>query len=233
MEILEIWPRLNLGSNFTFLGAEMQRTGSLDLVIPIVLFSLSVSPPASADPDAINLPEDASAAELENYIDAKTEQKAKAVAKKTANEEFAGVNFGIGLGITIDPEPDQVDSAQLINGIVRIEQSSNNKAQLMLETHMWLKTFNGGLHGIGPFVAIQASESDLLDAMGIGLMYGIRTDAESPQSLNIGLGYFLRNEVQKLGAGLEANQPLPAGETEIRYRTESDDNIVLTISFTF
>lgn len=211
----------------------MQWTGSIYFLVSLVFFSLAVSPRAFADPNAINLPENASAADLENYIDAKTEQKAAALAKKTADEEFAGVNFGVGLGITIDPEPDQVESAQLINGIVRIEESSNNRAQLMLESHMWLTTFKNGLHGFGPYVAIQASESDLLDAMGIGFMYGIRTDANSAQSLNIGLGYFLRNKVQKLGAGLTANEPLPAGETEIRYRNESDDNIVLTVSFTF
>jgi len=49
----------------------------------------------------------------------------------------------------------------------------------------------------------------------------------------LGLGYVVDPNVQILGEDVNANQPLPTGESEIRFRETSQGGLLLIVSFTF
>jgi hypothetical protein len=72
----------------------------------------------------------------------------------------------------------------------------------------------------------------------MGWMLGMRHPSNlvggSPTaSWNFGLGIRVTPKSQVLGDGIFANQPLPAGETVIRYKTEPRYGIMLLSSFSF
>lgn len=162
----------------------------------------------------------------------------------TSEVEFAGLKFGVGISITHDVGSiDRVTSASLDgNGIVRVNKEQNDVARIMLETHYF---FEGGrkVFGLwdapeagwawGPFIALQPGTSDIIEAIGGGIMIGFRKSRASLDSFNIGFGLILDPSVQVLGDGITENQPLPSGETEIRYKETSQGGLLGLFSFTF
>ncbi len=121
-------------------------------------------------------------------------------------------------------------------GPVRIDDSSNSQIALWVEAHVWVTDLFGvklskDNFGVGPFVAVQVtsnnagSSGQLFNSFGLGLMIGSRTKATSNQSTksntswNIGLG-MASTTIQSLGDGLTANQPLPAGVSDVFYKKE-------------
>jgi len=158
--------------------------------------------------------------------------------------EFAGLKFGVGISITHDVGSiDRVTSATLDgNGIVRVTKEQNDIARIMLETHYFFKGGNKvlGLWNApaagwawGPFIALQPGTNDIIEAIGGGIMIGFRQSTTSKDSFNIGLGMIVDPSVQVLGDGITENQPLPTGETEIRYKETSQGGILGLFSFTF
>jgi hypothetical protein len=96
----------------------------------------------------------------------------------------------------------------------------------------------------GPFVAIEVGGGSsgtpkadgLITAIAMGWMVGLRHPASSPDSKsswNFGLGLRVTPNSQILGDGIIANQPLPAGETLIRYKNEPRYGVTLLSSFSF
>jgi hypothetical protein len=85
--------------------------------------------------------------------------------------------------------------------------------------------------GIGPFVAIQSSKDSPIEAFGLGALVGLRPDAKSSTSLNLGIGALLDPKVRVLGDGIVEGQPLPDGETEVRFRTEGRWRFLILASF--
>ena len=159
--------------------------------------------------------------------------------------DFAGINFGIGLSLTLDTgDNDRIDSAELDEaGIVRVSKDQNDIARIMLETHYFFKpnsdgrSFLGmaeaGSWGHGPFVALQPGTDEIIEAIGLGWMVGFKRSEDGNDSWNLGWGYVVDPNVQILGEGVKANELLPAGETQIRFKETSQGGLLLIVSFTF
>ena len=160
---------------------------------------------------------------------------------------FAGLHFGVGISLTHDlGGNDRIESASLDgNGIVRVSKDQNNVARVMLESHYFFKPKKDGMSflglrppgtwGYGPFVALQPGSSEIIEAIGLGLMVGfLRGDEEDTNSSwNLGIGYVVDPSVKILGDGIEENKALPAGETEVRFKETSQGGLFLLASFAF
>ncbi|MBI3782368.1 MAG: phage tail tape measure protein [Deltaproteobacteria bacterium] len=88
--------------------------------------------------------------------------------------------------------------------------------------------------GVGPFVAVQPGSSDVVDAVGGGVMVGVRQDGLiNGDSVNLGLGYFADPNTRVLGDGFSENKAPPAGETQVRYKDTTKSGIMLLMSYGF
>jgi hypothetical protein len=67
----------------------------------------------------------------------------------------------------------------------------------------------------------------------IGFRHPNAATSSSTSSWNFGIGLRVDPKAQVLGDGVVANQPLPAGETAIRYKTEPRPGVMLLSSFSF
>lgn len=167
-------------------------------------------------------------------------------------QKFGGIEFGIGIAFSYDlGDNDRIKEAELVNGIVRVTDRENVRARIILESHYFF-TPTGGVFGdelfglknlpgknmrkewgIGPFVALQPGTNDVIDALGAGIMVGFRRPNSETQSFNIGVGVLYDLNTRLLGEGLAANQPLPSGETAIRYLEEEQSGLLLLSSYSF
>ncbi|NNE62569.1 MAG: hypothetical protein HKN34_00675 [Gammaproteobacteria bacterium] len=162
-----------------------------------------------------------------------------------SGRDFAGINFGVGISLTHDVgSNDRVESASLDEaGVVRVSKDQNDIARVMLETHYFFEPDSGGKSflgmtpagkwGHGPFVALQPGTDEIIEAIGLGWMVGFRRSDSGSDSWNLGLGYVVDPSVQILGEGVEENQVLPSGETQIRYKETSQGGVFIMASFTF
>jgi hypothetical protein len=179
---------------------------------------------------------------LATLITARAEA-AKQTENQQAQKSFLGVNFGIGFGISSDIEGgERVDAAEVVNGIVRITKEQSTVPRILLEAHYFVlqgdcvqtgQQKKECMRGSGPFIALQSSGEEVLDGFALGWMYGWRRKPNQTNSFNLGAGFILDRNVQVLGDGMEANQPLPPGETEVRYKDESRWGALLFTSFSF
>lgn len=161
-------------------------------------------------------------------------------------EGFHGLNLGVGLSLTLDTgSHDRVNDAEVVAGLVRVKDEENARARIMLESHYFFfpgdekKEGSGTLFGVkrkdwgvGPFVAIQPGEGEIVDAAALGLMIGFRQPDRS-SSWNIGIGFVYDPKTKTLGDGIRPNKPLPAGETEIRYKQRAQKGVLILTSFSF
>jgi hypothetical protein len=96
----------------------------------------------------------------------------------------------------------------------------------------------------GPFVAVQVGngtsavpgDKDIITAYALGWMVGLRhphLTTSDTSSWNFGVGVRVDPSTKLLGDGIVANQPLPAGETAIRYKNEPRFGLMLLSSFSF
>jgi hypothetical protein len=157
--------------------------------------------------------------------------------------DFLGLGFGVGISLTVDiGSTDRVESATVVNGIVRVTDENNDLPRVMLESHYFFlgKGKFGSLTenqwGLGPFLALQPGSNNIVEAVAFGLMVGLKRPSQSKESTaswNLGLGFVVDPHVQVLGDGIHENQPLPPGETEIRYKQESQWGALIIFSFSF
>lgn len=149
------------------------------------------------------------------------------------------------------------------NNVVRVTRGDNVRARLILESHYFFtpgghlpaRLFGicnpppasatqrardantcgstQAMWGWGPFIAVQPGSDNIIDAIGAGLMVGLRRPGEGSQSFNIGVGILYDMDVQLLGDGIFENEPLPADETEIRYRREAQSGLMVMSSYSF
>jgi len=154
-------------------------------------------------------------------------------------EDFKGIKLGAGLSLTLDTgSHDRVNDAEVVAGVVRVKDEDNARARIMLESHYFFLPQRGffgvsqGDWGVGPFVAIQPGEDDIVEAAALGLMIGFRRPNTS-SSWNIGVGVVFDPDTKTLGDGIRPDQPLPAGETAIRYKERAQKGVVILTSFSF
>ncbi|WEK47955.1 MAG: hypothetical protein P0Y56_06565 [Candidatus Andeanibacterium colombiense] len=175
----------------------------------------------------------------EELANAKAEDQGEAKASK----DFLNLGLGVGLSFTLGLGKDRITGATLDpNGIVRVSDKDNAVARVMLEAHQFFgldkgETAEDGTrkhrYGVGPFVAIQPGDGEVIDAIGGGVMFGFRPDIKSPKSFNLGFGVVVDPNTQLLGDGIVANQPLPTGETEIRFKKTASYGALFLTSFAF
>lgn len=153
--------------------------------------------------------------------------------------DFAGLSFGVGIGLTTDREGGpEIENAEIVNGVVRVTEEQEDVPRIMLETHYFfipkrtfLRAVEVGKWGWGPFIGIQSGEEETIRALAAGLMIGFRKGEDAKNSWNFGVGRMFETNVKHLGSGIRENEPLPNGETAIRFRTESEQAIGLVWSF--
>jgi hypothetical protein len=170
-----------------------------------------------------------------------------------AKQNFGGLSLGVGLGLTLNADKvSRVTSASAVNGIVRVTGTSDAVAGIVLESHYFFvpnrdfATVPQGAWGHGPFVAIVAgsSGSNVISAYALGWMIGFREPTWTyvnsnwkatygSSSWNFGLGVRVDPSVQVLGDGDVANQPLPAGETAVRFKNVPSYGVIMISSFSF
>lgn len=188
--------------------------------------------------------------EAENEEGEKEEYQLIEREKLTA---WQGWGFGVGVSLTQDfGGEDRIESVSLDeNGIVRVDKETNSLARIGLETHYfgdcrfvlgdWLEGWLGeGDCGIGPFLAVQPGEDDIIDAIGFGAMIGFRKaplnvleNDTFNNSFNIGIGAIVDPETTVLGTDVRENEALPDGETTVRTREEYQWGLLVLFSFAF
>lgn len=155
-----------------------------------------------------------------------------------------GFKFGVGIALTTDTGSEAVvRNADVFNGVVRVLDEDDQQVRVMFESHFFLTPDMplplagnpADEWGFGPFIAFQAGEEQIISSIGLGVMLGFKRDknTDAGDSFNIGLGIFVEPNSQILGDGIIANQPLPAGETEVRYKEEAQVSWGILTSFSF
>ncbi len=178
----------------------------------------------------------------------------------TAAADFEALGFGGGYGAVMSlGGRARIQEAKLVGGIVRVEEDDDVQFGPILEMHKFnwalssqrlakvgddwvlVEELPDGciptgavvrrvpLIGAGPFVTLRLGADEVVQSFGFGLMLGFRK-AENDKSLNLGFAYVWDPNVKTLGDGIAANAALPAGETEVRYRTTSQGGILLMFS---
>lgn len=161
------------------------------------------------------------------------------IRAQTAKKEFLGFNFGIGFSLSVDLHRDRVDDASVVGGRVRVSKESQARPRVLLESHYYfepdgkLGNLPADRWGHGPFVAIQGSGEEVIEAFGLGWMLGLRRAKDQEEGFNVGLGLIYDPSVKGLGDGIRQNKPLPAGETEVRFKEEGRLSALLSVSFSF
>lgn len=171
-------------------------------------------------------------------IESEVEQLRLEVASK---KNFLGFDFGIGFSVSATLDEKRIESAELDpNGIVRVTKESRAQPRILLETHFFFEPetkFLGKVHpdewGHGPFVAIQGSDKEVIEAFGAGWMVGLKPKNDQSYGFNVGLGLILDPAVTVLGDGIVENQPLPSGETVVRLKEENQISAFLSVSFSW
>lgn len=147
--------------------------------------------------------------------------------------------WGVGLAFIQNRSP-IVSDAIIVNGVVRATTVQNYQTELIFGSHWYLQGANDhecgrilgkflqGAGCLGIFLGVGVggsnSASQLIDFVGTGLLWGFgdvqnADGTRDPQAKkhSIGIGIGRRFNVKHLGEGFAPNQPLPAGETQIRY----------------
>ena len=141
-----------------------------------------------------------------------------------------GLAGELGIAADFDIGGKRVADAQIVNGLVRIKDSSSNVGvSFVLEAHYfftesrpWPKCYGFGCNNVafGPFVAIEigggtsaTTNAGPITGYALGMMVGLQhPDAPSKtSSWNFGVGLRVDPQAKVLGDGFVANQPPPAG----------------------
>jgi len=176
---------------------------------------------------------------------------------------WGGLGWGIGIATSFDVGGARAVNAAVVNNIVRVSDASSNvNVGFVLEAHYFLRghllgfgagtpcavggtpTLNCTELAHGPFVALEIgggssaapAASGPITAFAMGWMVGMRHPGYAPtnnSSWNFGVGLRVDPKAQVLGDGIVANQPLPPGETTIRYKTIPRYGVMLLSSFSF
>jgi hypothetical protein len=174
--------------------------------------------------------------------------------------DWAGFGWGVGIATNFDVGGKRVNSATVVNNVVRVEDSTANVGvSFVLEAHYFLKdTMSRGCsekgtspincteRAWGPFVALEVgggssaspAANGPITGYALGWMLGMRHPSPIPDiapatsSWNIGIGLRVSPNGKVLGDGIVANQALAAGDT-IRYKLEPRYGVMLLSTFSY
>lgn len=143
---------------------------------------------------------------------------------------FRNIGFGVGVGWTHNLGERRIESATVVNRIVRIQDERNDLVRFMPEVHLWMDQWDEQRWSWGPFLAV-APGSNFVDAVGFGLLLGYRARSTDQYTFNLGIGGVLDLNAQVLGDGLTANEPLPHGERSVRTKETTVAGLLVLLSF--
>jgi hypothetical protein len=196
---------------------------------------------ATAQTPAAKPPANVVATEAEKKAADADVQKAKddlvkaqdARAKLDSDSFFADWGVGLSVSTKAGRRGEAIDEAQLVNGVVRVTSERDVVPRLMLERH-WYLTENDHLGGkVGVFVgASLLGDKKLMDSVSLGFIWGFKPRGGLKERHNLGLGIAVEPYTRQLGDGIIANQPLPTGETSIRYKEKNRMAIVVFYTYT-
>ncbi len=185
---------------------------------------------------------------------AQVEETQKEIQKTI--EQGKGLSFfGAGPAVTLNlANRDRVNEAMLDeNNIIRLSKQSDASVGIFLEAHYLWPTkhllpfgllrcpgargsgkelkFQSTTCGFGPFVGVQpGGSSEIIEGIGAGVMWGFKGSGDNifnSTQFNVGVGVFVDPTVQTLGAGQFQDQPLPTGETMIRFQEDFQANFMI------
>jgi hypothetical protein len=165
------------------------------------------------------------------------ESLAKLQQEKKDREAILEKHFGAGIFANFDlGKSPRIRSARVVNGVVRIEEDSRAQAGFFLEAHKFLfPPIDTRKFAHGPFAGAIVNSTNGFDALALGWMVGFYTrgGANNLDTLNLGIGLSVTPRAQVLGDGIKPNEPLPSGETEIRYKYKTIYGFLISMSFGF
>jgi hypothetical protein len=148
--------------------------------------------------------------------------------KAEATEDFLGFKWGTGIGAVFNVGgDDRVDTAKVVNGMVRVEKEANHTARIFSEVHNFKPKKDDETVGQGPFVAVQSSSEKLIDSFSVGYMRGWRKSATSESSINVGFGLVLDTRVKELGNGIVED------EENVRLKEKARVGLGIFVSFSY
>ncbi|WP_447970197.1 hypothetical protein [Nitrospira sp. M1] len=167
-----------------------------------------------------------------------------------ADARFSGFGFGVAIGVTIKAGArDRIQSAALdANGIVRVDRDNNTTANFLLESHYFFTPkmefccgLGQGDWGVGPFVGVRPGTDNIIEAVGAGIMVGFKRAnivasdiaTQRGDSFNLGLGVMVNPNAKVLGDGIRKDQPLPTGESDVRFKTTTELGWLAVFSYSF
>lgn len=162
-----------------------------------------------------------------------TDEEKKTEAKPSKEESFWDT-FGVGLAVTTNLGKERsIQEAQLVNGNVRITSERQVVPRLMLEKHWYLSNDWKGSYKPGLFIgASLLGDRQVMDAVAFGFLAGFKPNPGTTTTHNLGIGIALQPYSRVLGDGLSKNQPLPAGETQIRYKETNRTALIFFYTYT-
>jgi hypothetical protein len=153
---------------------------------------------------------------------------------RTANE-FMGLSWGIGFGYSFG-EDEAIDDAEIVDGVVRVKSRKKDQPRAVLEFHRYFWCNDGRKQldrGCGLFVAVAASDEDVLAGVGIGFMYGRKSSPDDTEGFSVGVGVILDGNVKDLADGFKENAPPPGTETAVRFEEKSRWSALIIVTRTF
>ncbi len=163
-------------------------------------------------------------------------REAEALETKARKEDdFRGLKWGVGFGFSYSGNV--ISEAAVVDGVIRATKETSQQAKALLEGHSYFlcdKKKTKGDHGCGPYVGVVADSNDVLAGVSIGFMWGWKsTQPDTSQGFSLGLGVLLENDVKDLADGFHEGEPLPPGETQIRFVEKGRWSAVIFATRTF
>jgi hypothetical protein len=141
-----------------------------------------------------------------------------------AKDEFLGLRWGLGFGWSLGFE-DAIEDAELVDQKIRVTDDQTDQPRALFEFHQFMWCNDGGKNGdrgCGPFFAVAATSDNVLSGVGAGFAFGWRSKIPtSNDGFTVGGGAILDANVKSLADGFEPDDPLPPGETTIRFEEKS------------
>jgi hypothetical protein len=154
--------------------------------------------------------------------------------------EFLGLNWGVGLGFGWS-DKDRIEQAEIVNNLISVRKETTQQARVFLEYHWFPEQWQNNLgrtqsdrivRAHGPFIAVAARDDKILSGVGVGWMVGFRDESKA-NGFAVAAGAMLDNDVTTLADGFKEGQPPPTGQTEVKFKSESELSYVLFFTRTF
>jgi hypothetical protein len=155
---------------------------------------------------------------------------------ETACNAFFKVNCVLMAGPNFNVGSNRVASANVVNGIVRVSNDQNISISVLSGiTHFWPTNnpdVNWGIFGAGGFNQ-STGGAGTFGAFALGGALDFEKAKINSYPMDVYFGVTFTPNTQVLGDGIQANRPLPSGETEVRYKTTTAVGLLLAIGTHF